>query len=160
MNKYILFTVFLLGSFSLVAQISTPTVLANSGEFYNNTNVSLSWTLGEVSINTYNSTSAVLNQGFQQSILSIVSVSETLNPEFTCRVFPNPAKHQIHIIHNATSKLLYLRIMDLQGKEVARYNLSQQNNQIDIQNLAEGIYLLEIANKDNTINTYKLVKHN
>jgi hypothetical protein len=50
----------------LSAQTLSPVVLESSGNYYESTNVSLSWTLGEIATETYTSGNIILTQGFQQ----------------------------------------------------------------------------------------------
>ncbi|MCD4696362.1 MAG: hypothetical protein K8S16_09005 [Bacteroidales bacterium] len=48
-------------------------VIANSGDYYEGTNVSLSWTVGEIATETYANGSYILTQGFQQPIGIIIT---------------------------------------------------------------------------------------
>lgn len=52
----------------LSAQTLSPVVVASSGSYYEGTNASLSWTLGEIATETYSSGDVNLTQGFQQPI--------------------------------------------------------------------------------------------
>ena len=55
-------------SFAVTAQSLSPEVIASSGDYYENANASLSWTLGEISTETYSAGGNILTQGFQQPI--------------------------------------------------------------------------------------------
>ena len=58
------------------AQTTSPEVVAAAGDFFSNNTHSLSWTLGEIAIETYSGTTAVLTQGFQQPVtVSITGVN-------------------------------------------------------------------------------------
>jgi len=48
------------------AQSVSPEVVATAGDYYEGTNVSLSWTLGELATETYTNGNVILTQGFQQ----------------------------------------------------------------------------------------------
>jgi hypothetical protein len=52
--------------FQLPGQTLTPEVISSSGGYFDNTNASLSWTLGEPVIETLTETNAILTQGFHQ----------------------------------------------------------------------------------------------
>jgi hypothetical protein len=69
-------TLFKLLSFAIIcsaqAQSLSPTVIASSGGYSTGTDVSLSWTLGEIATETYSNGSYILTQGFQQPVESIV----------------------------------------------------------------------------------------
>ncbi len=55
------------------AQSIERDVIANSGDYYEGTNVSLSWTVGEIATETYSNGSYILTQGFQQPIGIIIT---------------------------------------------------------------------------------------
>lgn len=61
-------TLFLILLFPVIitAQSLTPQVISSAGDFYQGSNVSLSWTLGEIATETYDNGNIVLTQGFQQ----------------------------------------------------------------------------------------------
>jgi hypothetical protein len=73
------FTIFLsvvLLPFFLMAQSVSPQVVTSSGDFYQGTNASLSWTLGEIATETYSNGSTILTQGFQQPVsVSITGIN-------------------------------------------------------------------------------------
>ncbi len=73
------FTIFLsvvLLPFFLSAQSVSPQVVASSGDYYQGTNASLSWTLGEIATETYSNGSTILTQGFQQPVsVSITGIN-------------------------------------------------------------------------------------
>ena len=66
MKNLICFTTFLLITSHLFAQSIERDVVASSGDYFENANGSLSWTLGELATETYISGNAILTQGFQQ----------------------------------------------------------------------------------------------
>jgi hypothetical protein len=53
------------------AQSLSPTVIASSGGYFEGTNASLSWTLGELATETLDNGSNILTQGFQQPVEGI-----------------------------------------------------------------------------------------
>ena len=79
------------------SQTLSPEVYATSGDYFTNTNGTLSWTLGESFTETYSSINNKLTQGFQQSNYFISSVEENINNDFSVFVYPNPASNFINI---------------------------------------------------------------
>jgi len=67
MKKLILIFVIFSASTVCLAQSIERDVVASSGDHYENQNISLSWTLGEIATETYSNGNIVLTQGFQQS---------------------------------------------------------------------------------------------
>ena len=66
MKKLNIITIALLLSLTVAAQSLSPEVIASSGDYYENANASLSWTLGEIATETYSYGNNILTQGFQQ----------------------------------------------------------------------------------------------
>jgi len=73
MKKLISIAMMALAMNCLIAQTTSPEVVASSGGYYEGTSASLSWTLGELATETYTTGGVTLTQGFQQPI--IVSVT-------------------------------------------------------------------------------------
>jgi len=66
MKTQILLIVFFASVLICPAQSIERDVVASSGDYYEGANISLSWTLGEIAIETYDNGSNILTQGFQQ----------------------------------------------------------------------------------------------
>jgi hypothetical protein len=66
MKHYITFFLMTLMPAFILAQSVSPQVVSPAGDYYEGTNASLSWTLGEIATETYTSGNAILTQGFQQ----------------------------------------------------------------------------------------------
>jgi hypothetical protein len=81
--------------FALVTngQKLTPTVIASTGAYTSNTNGSLSYTLGEMTmVKTFSADNNILTQGFQQPSDLALGLLEILPDEFgSFAVYPNPA---------------------------------------------------------------------
>lgn len=74
MKIQILLIVLIVGTIICTAQSIERDVIASSGDYFEGDNISLSWTLGEISTETYSNGSNILTQGFQQ-------------PDITLRIF-------------------------------------------------------------------------
>jgi len=68
MKKLFTFLLIVFLFFTIKAQTTSPQVISSSGDSYITATASLSWTLGEVSTETYSGGSHTLTQGFQQPI--------------------------------------------------------------------------------------------
>lgn len=80
--------------------------------------------------------------------------------DFDVSVFPNPAHETITIINNTNQTSINIKILDMNGRIVLTDNQSLQNNkkaQINIHNLENGIYTLNIYNSVSQ-KTIKVVK--
>jgi hypothetical protein len=77
--KHITLTIAWLLSLTVVAQSTSPTVIASSGEYFENANNSISYTLGEIATETFSNGSNILTQGFQQPVVEITITGISLD---------------------------------------------------------------------------------
>ncbi|MGY8952412.1 MAG: T9SS type A sorting domain-containing protein [Flavobacteriales bacterium] len=79
------------------------------------------------------------------------SVNELIGENSSFRVFPNPASEQITVVNSSDSRYVSIRIIDLNGKEVARTETVLEENNIPLYDLGAGVYLLQIENRNGTV---------
>lgn len=82
MKKLITILIALISTASVFSQTLSPEVNASAGDYYTNSNGSLSVTIGETVIETFIGANSILTQGFQQPFLAPVS-----NPVLMCKVY-------------------------------------------------------------------------
>lgn len=94
------------------------------------------------------------------SVFVMVSICTDLNSNYVSNsslsLFPNPAKKMVFIngIPDNSTDILLL-VLDSEGKTV----ISQKNSeQVDISNLANGIYILNILKNNSIVFTQKIIK--
>jgi len=151
----------ILFSCNAFSQQNTPDVVAASGDYFTNVNGSLSWTLGEIAIETLNEENAILTQGFQQSNFTMVTLREIEN-DYEIRLFPNPTRDILSIdFYNLSNpSKIEICLMDLQGKVIwtEKIDTSKSKN-FDIAHLATGMYLVRLTDTSrNIIKTFKINK--
>ncbi|MFK7932255.1 MAG: T9SS type A sorting domain-containing protein [Saprospiraceae bacterium] len=79
-----------------------------------------------------------------------VTSTENVLPASAINITPNPAQNWLNIsLQNIDSQENTLRLIDLTGKEILRQT-TEQNVQLDVQNLARGMYLLQIQTEAGT----------
>ena len=91
-------------------------------------------------------------------IVGINEVTPTNNTT-TVKVFPNPANDNLTISHNLETKngTISLEIMDVMGRVLLNNTINNTNHQIDISQLASGLYFYNIIQHDKMIQSGKLV---
>ncbi len=135
------------------------TVVATAGDYFQGTNTSLSWTLGEPVIETFSNSGNILTQGFQQSKYIINNIYENPVNDFIINIYPNPANDIINIDFSAKTTSLYAEVYDLLGKQVIRKELVELHEYLDMTNLVASEYILIISNKEGKIlKTSKILK--
>ena len=158
MKKQIGLLFFCSSSFAFSQQV-TPQVVASSGDYFVGSSSTLSWTLGEIAIDTYNGTSSTLTQGFQQPQLSFSEI-ENYAPEISMSVFPNPTSAEINLEIKENSEILTLQILDASGKLIFTDSYSGNSiKKIDFSSYADGLYLLQVSSPENgLLKTFKIQK--
>lgn len=80
--------------------------------------------------------------------------------EWITDIYPNPVKSSVTITATVpTGKTIGIRILDMNGKQVAEKNLSGNGSHtIDLSNCTPGIYVLEALLPDGNRQQFKLVK--
>jgi hypothetical protein len=150
----------LLFSVNILAQ----EVIATGGDYYTQTNGSLSFTLGETVVETF-SNGNILTQGFQQDYENILS-TEFLTSDYFFEVYPNPFSSEITIKYKPKNTGEYLvELKDASGKMIYNGNFffatSNFNQQISVSSLTSGIYFLQLRElHTGEIAIFKLTKIN
>jgi hypothetical protein len=151
-----LFAIFLVLSVS--GQVKQE-VIASAGGYNASGGVSISWTLGETIIPTYQNGNLILSHGFQQQLI-ITAVEETLDILVDIKLFPNPAGDNLNIrFEEAVDGEVVIAIIDSQGRLVKTEHIeaTTTEKQINLQDLGAGVYFLRMT-KGKLVNVYKVVK--
>jgi len=136
-------------------QITSPSVISSSGNYYNNGGVNMDYTLGEIVVETQTNTTTILTQGFHQDNLSVHTLTHNLN--IKTKVYPNPTSNIliIELDKNIDGELL---VYDTNGKLVITDKLvDQKQKQLNFSSLKQGNYFLHI-NGANRKSVYQINK--
>ena len=71
-------------------------------------------------------------------------------------VYPNPVKDVLHIDYSDV--ISKVTIFDVNGRQIAVYNLNDSSNTIPVELLSSGSYLLKVETKANEMSTIKFIK--
>jgi len=153
---FILFAVFLVLTVS--GQVKQE-VIASAGGYNTSGGVSISWTLGETIIPTYQNGNLILTHGFQQQLI-VTAVEENLDILVNIKVFPNPASDNLNIrFEEPVDGEVVITIHDSQGRliKTEMIEATTTEKQINLQDLGAGVYFLRMT-KGKLVNVYKVVK--
>jgi len=123
-------------------------VVASSGHFMEVGNLSLSATLGETIVATFDEASGItLSQGFQQASLIITNTYEPF-ADLDFQVFPNPTVTQV-LISTSAEEDLTAEIFDLTGQVLMQKKLIYPIDQapLSLDQLPAAHYFLKIMDK-------------
>jgi len=135
--------------------------VSSSGGQWIQGDYNLCFSLGEIAIETHISNSVILTQGFhQESFYEIVELDKGVS-KHNIKIYPNPTENSININCNVNEKIA-LTIQDVKGNIIySRNDISgNETHKIDLSQLAQGIYLLDILLDLNTKQIYKIQKLN
>jgi hypothetical protein len=141
--------------------INNPTVIGNGGGTWIQGDYNLSFTVGEVSIETLIQNQTIFTQGFHQETYEITQVNEFYN-DFDISVFPNPTKDIINIDCGLANAKGDLYVKDMEGS-IVYFLLDFSTNQIqsiDFSKFSTGVYFIEIALNSKNKMVYQIQKLN
>ena len=162
MKKIVSIIIMALGFNIAYSQSIELSVVASSGNYFQGTNATLSWTLGEPAIETYSNGNNILTQGFQQSKYIINAIEEFSN-DFIINVYPNPITNYLIIECENPHKDLVINIFNMIGKNVIHQTMKDNETVImlDMSQLSVANYFLVILDQDGKLlKTFKLLKIN
>lgn len=72
------------------------------------------------------------------------------------RIYPNPVTDKLNVTlpNNGTYRL---RIIDIHGREIINRKLSNENNEVEVQNLVKGLYFIELLSEKGFLKTSQLL---
>lgn len=131
------------------AQSIEPQVVGSVGDHYTSSGAQLSFTAGEVTIETVSASNGIITQGFHQPESSGVGINE-ISGKIEMNVFPNPTFDFVTVALKKHSQDYSLALIDAQGKVVHQNTLLKNSatQRIDLSRLAAGTYILRVVSSD------------
>jgi len=153
----LLLTILALAATDSVAQ----SVIATSGNSFDRSGLAMTYTIGELVIETFYSDNGILTQGFNQprNRTSAVEVIPEINRQIV--FFPNPTRDYISVTVTTGSEIsLDIEIMDLSGKKLMKFSEETDHFQIDLDRFLSGMYYIRIVDTlSGRISTHKVIKY-
>ena len=141
--KALITTCFVLFAGMVSAQKLEKSVVANAGGSIEKSTISLEYTIGEVAVGNFTNNTMRLSQGFNQGrVVSNVSV-ETVLPNQTIQVFPNPTSDKLNIkcSVDATIDVVSVHGQIVMTGMALRKNVTQQ---LSVTDLPSGVYFIRM----------------
>lgn len=143
----------------LTTSLSAQQVIATSGGTGQNTAGTITYTLGELVIETYNGTDKKLTQGFQQSRLIITTVNELPDQGYSINAFPNPTTSYLTLkLEKDYPENLRYNLLDITGKVLITGKILNGSAELSFDLLAAGTYFLKLYHEKKEVKTLKVVK--
>jgi hypothetical protein len=153
--KFLIVCWLLINGSTLIAQ----QLVSTAGDFYQNDSGSLSFSFGELAIETFLSNNNILTQGFQQTNLVAVSIKELPGLDFEISVYPNPVK-DIVMLKIPSDKLVgkQYKLYDSNGKLLQIKLLQETETEISFSSLTPATYFIKVGEGEKELKTFKIVK--
>ncbi len=155
LNKILYYIILLIPLISSYGQNSINT----SGGNINSNGINLSYSIGQLKINTVGSNSSTLTLDFIQGVqyaFSIYDCSMLASVELS--VYPNPSSKRVYI-KTIDEPKLKLTIFDIAGRLIYEQTL-QGSTTIDVENYANGTYIFAFYGFCGLIKSFKVLKNN
>lgn len=122
---------------------------------------SVSYSVGQLTYNTYTGSNGTITQGVQQSF----EISETLSVDNTAilleaSIFPNPTTDYLNLrLKDTNVSELSFQIIDITGKLITTEKLVTSNTIIQMDYLPATTYFMTVFRNQKTIKTFKIIKN-
>lgn len=157
MKRKILLLLFLLGVF--LSRAPAQEAVVSGGGYAAEGTKSISWSLGELAIETLVSEDLILTQGFQQGWVLITAVEEIADPDFHLIIYPNPVSENL-MIEVPESQLggLRFQVFDLSGSLLMSEPLKETFRELSFGTMEPGIYMVRFIQEGETKKTVRIIK--
>ncbi|PKP19251.1 MAG: hypothetical protein CVU05_11785 [Bacteroidetes bacterium HGW-Bacteroidetes-21] len=132
-------------------------LISNSGDYQANSLISLSWSLGEMNVESISSGNLMLTQGFHQPSYTITRIENGIHHVAQVQVYPNPVATSMYIV-SPQNNSNYV-ISDIQGNIIKQGSINIGTNKIDVSGFSSSMYFLNITSSDNKVfEKFRIVK--
>ena len=157
-NTLLVFLAFSL-SFSVQAQTSHQVLSATGGDA-SGSGGTVAYSVGQIVYTTNTGNTGSVAQGVEQAYeISSVGIKETaLN--ISLSIFPNPTSDFLTLkVEDYNNEALSYYLIDEQGKLVLNQQITNQDTQVAMSNLARGAYFINVLQENKKIQTFKIIKN-
>ncbi|OGM08838.1 hypothetical protein A2Z67_02415 [Candidatus Woesebacteria bacterium RBG_13_36_22] len=154
---YFICSFFITSSFTEI--LKAQNIVSTAGDHFKNNTAQLSWTVGEVTIETLSGTSNILTQGFHQTNLIATAINEILDLGFEIKAYPNPTQDYL-ILKISKDKLngMQYKLYDMQGKLLHHKLIEESETEISFKDLVPSTYLIKVIEMNKELKTFMIVK--
>lgn len=151
----LLFSTVFIGTETVKAQ----QVVSTAGDHSENGTAQLSWTIGEIAIETLIGSNNILTQGFHQTNLIAVAVDEIPDFDFEIKAYPNPTQDYL-ILKISKDKLegMQYKLYDLHGKLLLNKQIERNATEISFKDLVPSTYIIKVIEAKKELKTFMIVK--
>jgi hypothetical protein len=139
------------------SQSISKQVIGSAGKTQSNSNLKVSWTVGEPIVGLMTAGGNQLSNGYHPAMNVKALKIEDNSLDLQITVYPNPTSQLLCVSHPELNSFA-IQITDLNGKQMYAGKISK-DHPLDVSHYTQGMYLVTIENKETKIkNTYKIIK--
>jgi hypothetical protein len=155
--KHIILVMILTFSSLSFSQSISKQVIGTSGKTLTNSNLKLSYTVGEPVVGLMTAGGNQLGNGYYPALdLQVLSVEDNVL-DVQLKVYPNPTSQSLYVSHPDMNSF-GITIVDLNGKQLYVGAINKEEP-LDVSGYTQGIYLVTVENVIiNKKNSYKIIK--
>ena len=158
MKKATIMIVLFFGAF--VSKLYAQQSVNASGSNVTGSGGNASYTVGQIDYTSTTGSGGNASQGVQQPYeIFTLGTDNFPNINVMMLVYPNPTTTRVNLkIENYTSDHLVYTLFDMRGREIITNKVTQNETQIQMENLASATYLLNVLDNNKLLKTFKIIK--
>jgi hypothetical protein len=161
MKKPVFFLIALGLTLAFNSGLLAQQVVSSAGGQSENSNGSLSWTVGEVAVETLRNNDLILTQGFHQTRLEAtgLDIIDGIQPDILA--YPNPVDDIINVNIKGLSEIKgwsYI-LYDTHGRVLENSVIDSDNTGISFSNLPKSTYLLRVYSEKEGAKVFRIIKN-
>jgi hypothetical protein len=147
--------------FSFGALIYAQSTIPANGGNATGSGGSVSYTIGQLTLNTISGTNGIVTQGVQQpyeiSVVTVIRNNEEKNLE--CFIYPNPTAGTIKLIFESPDyENLRIRLFDSNGGLLQDKKMESRETDVSLENFTTSVYFLKVIKNNFEVKVFKIVK--
>ena len=135
--------------------------LTSTGGVATGDNGSVTYSVGLVSYAYLQDDDFLFSQGLQHAYeISPVGITKELYSPFNLSAFPNPTLGNVSLVsEKPISGSLKLELLSENGQLILREDINSQRTEISLSSLAAGVYIIQVYDGENAIQSFKIIKN-
>ena len=161
MKRLYILLIHLLLVFITKSNLTAQETISAAGNYAAGNSSTMSWTIGENIVETFEGSNNTLTQGFQQSNLMVTSLSKFEDVEFTIKIYPNPIQDilNLKIEEIDSDKRFSYSLCNSNGNIIKTKKIANLDTRIYFTDLKPSVYILRIYNKNIEVEAFKIIKN-
>jgi hypothetical protein len=151
------FFVSILFLYTITDSVKGQQSIAVSGDYFERSGGSVSYTLGEVMVSTFTADNISLTQGLQQPYLVVTALNPFERTDPDIMIFPNPVQEILTVKVDFTDKFSYT-LHDGYGRLLEQEAIAEPITEISFISLSPGTYYIKIVEDATEVKIFKIVK--